>query len=170
MTANRPRPAIPDSVKIAVATRQLIGRVESGFCARTPGETLVIYRERILSVLAIHLGVARRDLRLDHDPPLRWRKYNARIKNKAARYTPNANDPSHLIYRTDVEHKLKTNVRGDGAQHPDRVLIKKERRRERGPKKKRTSFSRPINRSKNGSWPQGRRIQNTNRWPKKRER
>lgn len=75
-------------------------------------------------------------LHLDHDPPLRVRAYNPKIKDIAARYFPNANDPEYLCYLTDTAHRLKTNVRGNGAQYPDRVLITRERRRET-PKPKR---------------------------------
>ena len=46
-------------------------------------------------------------------------------------YSPDANDPEHLVYRTAHAHLIKTNVRGEHGQHPDRVLIKKERRRQK---------------------------------------
>lgn len=57
-------------------------------------------------------------------------------------YEPDANDPDHLFYRPhgpefDGSHLIKTNVRGDHGQHPDRVLIKKQKRLERGPRPKR---------------------------------
>ena len=77
-----------------------------------------------------------RALRLDHDPALGARRKVFR-KGEHVGYVPDANDPEHLIYREKHAHHIKTNVRGDGAQHPDRVLIKKNRRLERGPKPKR---------------------------------
>ena len=83
---------------------------------------------------------------LDHSLPLRIRAYNQKIKDVAARYTPNANDPEYLVYRTAADHRFKTNMRGEGAQHPDRVLIKRERRRERPKKAKRKWQSRPFTR------------------------
>jgi hypothetical protein len=83
-------------------------------------------------------------LHLDHDPPLAARK---KIKRGGivVGYEPDANDPDYLTYRTADDHRLKTNVRGDGAQYPDRVLIKKIRRIERPrPKRKYKWPSRPF--------------------------
>lgn len=92
----------------------------------------------------------------DHNPPLRTRGYNPRRKDVAARYTPHANDPDHLIHRTVHAHKIKTNIRGDGAQFPDRVLIKRERKRER---KKMREKSRKIPvAARRNPWPKGRKI------------
>lgn len=73
-------------------------------------------------------------LHLDHDPPLAARGRKGEGKNTV--YDPPANDPRFLVYRTERKHKAKTNLRGEHGQHPDRVLIKKERRR-----RKRTSVS-----------------------------
>ena len=73
---------------------------------------------------------------LDHHPALAAREKVFR-NGEHVGYIPAANDPDYLLYREEAEHRLKTNVRGDGAQHPDRVLIKKQRRLERGPKPKR---------------------------------
>ena len=83
---------------------------------------------------SIRLKVALRQLfgaapaHLDHNPPLA-------VRDKIMRdgivigYKPDANDPDYLVWRTADDHRMKTNVRGDGAQYPDRVLIKRERRR-----------------------------------------
>lgn len=132
---NRPRPAIPVVVKLAVAYRQylrVIPAIAMSFAKaakadRRTGASLA----SVLALLAEEMGVPGDALPLDHDPPLRWRKYVPIKKDIAARYTPNANDPEALIYRTLADHKRKTNLRGDGAQFPDRVLIKRERRREK---------------------------------------
>lgn len=114
----RPRPYIPLRVRLQVARRQL--------------EAVGITHDRSEALAhALRLLFGNDPCHLDHNPPLRARPYNPRIKDVAARYTPNANDPEYLIYRTKHEHHIKTNVRGDGAQHPDRVLIKRERRREK---------------------------------------
>lgn len=140
---NRPRPAIPVATKLAVAGRQiaafgiLIERVES--------DTATHYLEVQLTILAARLGCPRKDLRLDHDPALRWRRYDPRVKNVAARFQPNANSPEHLIYRTKEDHHRKTNIRGDGAMFADRVLIARERKRENPkPKRKHKWASRPL--------------------------
>lgn len=125
----RPRPHIPLDVRCVVALRQLQGFVTD------PREILDIDREAgdsnrrlltlLLKALCRHLGEDK--LALDHNPPLRVREYDSRTQL----YKPHANDPEFLIYRTETAHRFKTNVRGDGAQHPDRVLINRERRRER---------------------------------------
>ena len=138
---NRPRPYIPLPNRCNAAGQQLmvLGVNVFAWYMRDEGESLGALLHRRLAALAGKLGAASvADLHLDHNPPLRARPYNPRIKDIAARYTPNANDPAYLIYRTATDHRMKTNVRGDGAQFPDRVLIKRERRRERGHVTKRT--------------------------------
>lgn len=89
-------------------------------------------------------------LHLDHDPPLAARPRFRHGLGKKTYYEPDANDHAHLIYRGAHAHHIKTNVRGDGAQHPDRVLIKKERRRREGKraKPKRKWRTRPFPKSK----------------------
>jgi hypothetical protein len=80
------------------------------------------------------LGCNRHDLRLDHDPPLAARPRFRRGLGKKTYYQPPANDPDHLVYRPhgpefEGSHLIKTNVRGDHGQFPDRVLIKRENRK-----------------------------------------
>lgn len=151
---NRPRPNIPVATKLFVAGQQLV-MSGIGCPMKSAGETQTELLNLRLVHLAVLLGCERKDLRFDHDPPLRWRRYDPRIKNVAARFQPNANSPEHLIYRTKDDHHRKTNIRGDGAQHPDRVLIAKERRRENPkPKRKRKWASRPL--------------RSANRWPAQR--
>lgn len=53
---------------------------------------------------------------LDHDPALILRKYNPRIKDVAARYTPHAHDPDALVYREKADHQQKTTGRKPGAE------------------------------------------------------
>jgi len=128
-TVKRPRPHIPDMVKCNVAGRQILAAGINIFAEslRDEGETLRDFLERRLHMLSGLLGCKRSELHLDHDPPLRVRDFNKRT----GKYTPDANDPAHLIYRTAVAHRFKTNVKGDGAQFPDRVLINRERKRDR---------------------------------------
>lgn len=184
---NRPRPPISITTEVAVAGRQLLFDHEvnifAEFC-RAEGETLTALLERRLDRIAGILGCERKDLRLDHDPALRIREFNERRyravmdafqsgrittrerwRRVASCYTPNANDPTSLIYRSETDHKLKTNVRGDGAQFPDRVLIKRERKRER----KAEPDKRPAARGnkywnkkrelRRRPWPEGRKLQ-----------
>lgn len=125
------RPAIPFDVKLRVLCRQLgemfvedvVAMAEENRCLGT------LVNEK-LATLALLLKCDPLDMRLDHDPALgaREKVFKAGVH---VGYRPDANDPEHLIYRTEADHKRKTNLRGDGAQHPDRVLIKKQRRRER---------------------------------------
>jgi hypothetical protein len=88
---------------------------------------------------------------LDHDPPLGARMKRTMLDGTIV-YSPDANDPRHLVYRTAVDHQIKTNVSGEHGQHPDRVLIKKQRRRERParPKPKRRWPSRPFPKDRPG--------------------
>jgi hypothetical protein len=137
------RPHIPLKIRVVVAERQLreldpsvYGYVIPG--KKTAGNRLLV----LLPWLAKTFGCDVSELRLDHDPPLGARDEVRRHKSKKTQYIPDANDPDHLFYRPHGpehtgSHLIKTNVRGDHGQHPDRVLIKKARRLERNPKPKR---------------------------------
>lgn len=151
------RPTIPVEVKCRVALRQLgelrvdaviefnrpskaagymVGVV--GLSGRSLGRLLTEAMERLAETMCCNVS----DLRLDHDPPLGARQKERRGLGKNTYYIPDANDPDHLFYRPhgpqfEGSHLIKTNIRGDHGQHPDRVLIKKARRIERGPKPKR---------------------------------
>jgi hypothetical protein len=151
------RPHIPLEVRFRVAMRQLGG---SGFGFSNAGEWpdpdkwiaswkrtqfaqggLGVLLARFLARLAVALKCEVKDLRLDHDPPLGARP-QFRTGLGKTRYEPDANDPAHLFYRPHGpqfagSHVIKTNVRGDHGQHPDRVLIKRERKRLRKAKKRR---------------------------------
>jgi hypothetical protein len=65
---------------------------------------------------------------LDHDPPLCLREI---VDAERGIYVPAADDPEYLIYRTGEEHRIKTFVRGDGAQLSDAGKRRKEIRRKR---------------------------------------
>lgn len=136
------RPHVPVEVRVRVALRQL-GEIWPDEIIRlhqearsSMGHLLKVRLERLAELL----GCAVRDLRLDHDPALGAREKVFR-KGQHVGYRPDANDPEHLRYRPHGpefhgSHLVKTNVRGDGAQFPDRVLIKRARRREREAKEK----------------------------------
>lgn len=128
------RPHIPDAVKIAVAWKQLN--------APEPIAPWLTKEQRLRFskyAIAERLGCNVSELRLDHDPPLALRKYDAAKKA----YTPDANDPKFLFWMTELDHRTKTIIRGANGQHPDRVLIKKERRRTRLTKKRKMKFAWP---------------------------
>ncbi len=169
MMAKLYRPHIPLSVRCEVAERQMEKAVK---CLPT-NEHGIIYRDlpartykmkdrldAALFHLARILGCEVKDLRLDHDPPLGARPKHRRGLGKKTFYIPDANDPDHLFYRPhgpehEGSHLIKTNVRGDHGQHPDRVLIKKQRRLESPPRAKKTtrlSTSRKIPNAHN-PWP-----------------
>jgi hypothetical protein len=149
-------------VKVKVAERQFDAKFPNG---REPYDllkrdwTLSRRLEWLLFQIARAIGCDVKELRLDHDPPLGARPKHRRGLGKKTYYIPDANDPEHLFYRPHGpehagSHLIKTNIRGDHGQHPDRVLIKKARRLERGPKTKRpSSFSSPQMRSEKRTWP-----------------
>jgi hypothetical protein len=65
---------------------------------------------------------------LDHDPALAVREKV--FKNgKHVGYTPDANDPLYLVYRTKAEHDAKTRVRGEHGQFSDHALIRRSKRK-----------------------------------------
>jgi hypothetical protein len=143
------RPYIPLSVRCAVAERQMEKAVgclptnEFGVIFRDdPKSKLKPRLDAALFHLAKIFGCEVDELRLDHDPPLGARPKERRGLGKKTYYIPDANDPNHLSYRPHGpehggSHLVKTNIRGEHGQHPDRVLIKKQRRLEQGPKPKR---------------------------------
>lgn len=151
----RPRPYIPISIRLKVAERQYRNRytvmpttqksIADGVMAVGPDGL------KLKTFLQMLFGGAPVDL--DHNPPLRARTFSKRT----GKYTPDANDPDHLEYRLKApeanrSHYIKTYVRGDRGQFPDRVLIKRERRREKPKKKRKTKWaSRPMR--GRTSWP-----------------
>jgi hypothetical protein len=156
------RPHVPVEVRCRVLMRQ-IGTMfpDDLIAAYRPDFTVAPVHRRtygklfrmLIEHLAETLNCKVADLRLDHDPALAARPRVA-LRNGRMAYNPDANDPEHLIYREKHDHHIKTNVRGDGAQYPDRVLIKRERKR-RAParvKAKRKWASRPL-RSGKTKWP-----------------
>ncbi len=160
----RQRPGMPPmAVQLAVAERQ----ARQGdppeivdMIMRAPAKVV-----RLNFLLALLFGEDGPQAHLDHNPALRIRAYNPRIKDVAARYTPHAHDPEHLIWRTKEAHHIKTNVRGDGAQFPDRVLIKRERKRERRTSETAAKARRPKRKGgkipqRRNPWPIGRKIRN----------
>jgi hypothetical protein len=53
---------------------------------------------------------------LHHSPALILRPYNSRIKDIAARYSPNANSPDSLVYLEASDHLQRTTGRKPGAE------------------------------------------------------
>jgi hypothetical protein len=128
----RPRPYIPLYIRTVVSeklVRSLGGLPLSG------GRQSFNYRIRFNLNLAARIKGLTDDStwHLDHDRPLAARDFNERT----GKYTPDANDPEHLFYITDEEHRVKTLLRGARGQYSDIALIKRERRRNRPAKPKR---------------------------------
>lgn len=102
-------------------------------------------RERLKALLdCLKDRIGATALELHHDPALGAREKIMR-DGKIVGYIPDANDPLWLVYLDEHDHLIRTNVAGEHGQHPDRVLIKKQRRRER-PRPKRFAKA----------WPKGR--------------
>jgi hypothetical protein len=159
------RPHIPVEVKCRVAMRQL-GELWPDEALKANAGGHGAFLDRLLFKLAELLGCEVKDLRLDHDPPLAWRPWFRRGLGKKTYYEPAANDPHHLFYRPHgpqfaASHLIKTNVRGDHGQHPDRVLIKKEKRRQ---KKLVPARSAVVSHGKLG---RGRVRHGKTKWPKR---
>ena len=118
---SRRRPYIPLSVCVQVAERQ-VQVASPGFWRLY--EATISQNAMLNTPLSMghRLRLLLGDLfpegkyQLDHDPALILRKFrnDARLK-PAARYTPNANDPVHLIYRDTADHLQKTTGRKPGA-------------------------------------------------------
>ena len=129
------RPHIPLEARCRVVLRQL-GEL-------WPDELIRLNRGRLGNLLAVKLyelaqtlNCSVKDLHLDHDPPLAARMRRTMLDGVIV-YSPDANSVAHLIYREKRAHQIKTNVRGEHGQYPDRVLIKRARRLDK-PKKSRS--------------------------------
>jgi hypothetical protein len=105
-----PRPYIPLDVRCAVADRQ--------FALFPPPRT----KKELDIVLRLMFGNV--PVHLDHEPALALRK-----RTNTGRYIPPANDPNHLIYRVEEEHRTKTLHRGDHGQFSDIALIRRQKKR-----------------------------------------
>ena len=140
------RPTIPVEVKCRVALKQL-GELWIDDAIEAHQGGLGAFLNQLLKKLSELLGGK---LHLDHHPPLAARKRKG--EGKKTIYDPPANSVDHLIYREVEAHRLKTNVKGDGAQYPDRVLIKRERRRQKRKAKRKYKWAaRPLRSRSN--WP-----------------
>lgn len=136
------RPHIPIRVRCQVIARQLEedGQLYAVLTASAltadHGAQLAYLLQRKFSGEKVHL---------DHDPPLCLREI---IDAEKGIYKPDANDPDFLVYRTAEQHRLKTFVRGDGAQFSDaakrRRKLKAERRERPRPNRWPPKGSRPL--------------------------
>lgn len=117
-----PRPHIPFSIRVMVATRQLYeAGINAGQHARQEGETLKDTLTRMLPVL---FGDAK--VELHHRPALINRR-----RKKNGKYDPDANDQNHLVYLVEDEHDVETRIRGRNGAHSDLGLRRKLKRIEK---------------------------------------
>lgn len=129
-----PRPYIPIDVRLTVAERQL------GHTWSIKGQSRT---ERLRLMLLKLFGDD--PVHLDHDPALENRQIF--WSGDEAEYWPDANDPAFLIYRKADNHRIKTFVRGDGAQYSDAALARKNKRiaRNRNPKRRKAKIPARVN-------------------------
>jgi hypothetical protein len=104
----RPRPYIPLAVRVELAEQYC----EKGlwwplYCTAVEAGGMTLGRR-----FAILIGHLPKGVQLDHDPALILREFNART----GKYTPDANDPAHLVYREKADHQQKTTGRKPGAE------------------------------------------------------
>ena len=138
------RPYIPLKVRCRVALRQLGEVWHERYLQNCDGNYGLLLKG-LLGRLALMLKAEK--LELDHDPALVLREQHfVTFKGKMTlKFTPDANDPEYLVYRPDTGHRHKTHGvrREDSPEFSDRVLMKRQRRRER-PKRKKLWPSRPF--------------------------
>jgi hypothetical protein len=147
------RPRIPVETRCRVLLRQ-IGHFWPDDVIQANRGHLQKLLDRLLDELRTVLSPASDEpLHLDHDPALENRPFD----ETTGKYTPDANDLEHLIYRSKENHRLKTLVRGDGAQLSDAAIARKRKKSER--KKSRPKHlwsSRPLRSA--GRWPKERKM------------
>jgi hypothetical protein len=135
-----PRPHVPLRVKIKVAEKQLVRskNVLGLIDACSEGVRVEMARGPYLILLLSKLGVG--PWHLDHEPPLMLRR-----RRRDGGYIPDANNPEFLIWRTKEDHRIKTFIRGDGAQLSDAGKRRKEiKKRKKATRPKRIWPYRPI--------------------------
>jgi hypothetical protein len=153
----RERPPMPPlAVRVQVAERQFAQRYPEG----VPKKEGLRGGQWLAFLLMCIFDDDPPVVNLDHDPALILRKYNPRIKDVAARYTPHAHDPEYLIYREKADHQQKTTGRKPGA---DRTVTTKGS--DIGLKAK---FNRLEGRTKRR--PKAKIPQRKNPWPKRKFR
>lgn len=133
-----PRPYIPIPVRVLVAERQL---VEWGTSVSHIGKLPGGFGRRRLAYI-LHKLFGDEKYHLDHDPAL-----ENRLRTADGGYIPDANHPRYLTYRTDVDHAIKTYVRGDGALRSDAGQRRYNKRvaKNRDPKRRKAKIpSRPF--------------------------
>lgn len=120
------RPHIPIRTQCIVALKQLGELWPEDVLSATKNKTILL--DDLLKRLSDLIGAE--DLQLDHQPALALRE-KVFLNGEHVEYQPHSCDPEHLIWRDKDAHRIKTNVRGDGAQFSDLALIRRKKRREK---------------------------------------
>lgn len=165
--ARLPRPSIPDSVKVAVALRQLRLLDAPAVTLERTEKRIGPYLERLLFALQVFIKTTKK-LELHHRPALTNRP-KIRHGGTIVGYVPAANDPDFLFWLPEDAHDVETRVRGLRGAHSDLGLARKlkkiaENREKRPPTgvagkpkarhgRPRTSDSRPQVRPAKRKWP-----------------
>jgi hypothetical protein len=134
------RPHIPIRVRLLVIARQLQSAHKMYDVLNAMASVFPKDSARLEYLIEKMFGT--KNVHLDHDPPLCLREI---VDAEKGIYKPAANDPEFLIYRTEEDHRIKTFVRGDGAQLSDAAKRRKKLKAERP--------DRPRHK-----WPTGRKI------------
>jgi hypothetical protein len=134
------RPFVPIAVRLDVIARQL-QRDGKLMAVLTVSALTMKNSDRLAYLLKAMFGDE--PVHLDHDPSLVLRHYD----DATGKYTPDANDPEFLVYRTAEQHHEKTFLR-NGADFSDAA----KRRRKIKQERKENEPSRPSR------WPTGRKL------------
>lgn len=136
------RPFIPVKIRLDVIARQL-QESRQLYDVLTIAVLTLKDSERLDRLIKAKFGDEK--VHLDHDPPLCLREI---IDAERGLYRPDANDPKFLVYRTAEDHRVKTFIRGVGAEFSDAA----KRRRKLKQERKENEPPRPSR------WPRGRKI------------
>jgi len=142
------RPYIPFEVRCRVALAQHRKKppndpgIERSLLLEHPQAGGLGYVKYLALILHEMFGDDADKAHLDHDPALCNRrkrlktiKHNIFGPKRITVYSPDANDPKHLIYRIGGKvgdgspHDIKTRVRGEHGQLSDLAIARKEKRR-----------------------------------------
>ena len=173
------RPFIPLSVRVQVAERQF-DKTVAAIGAIDPEKNeherdMLVFRDfvdrehwrrgtsldkQLWTLLRFLFGEQR--VELHHQPALCNRMRRTKLSGEVA-YSPDANDPNHLIYLVKQDHDIETRVRGQHGQHSDLAIARKRKHKERKKTRPKTKWpSRPLRSA--SRWPKARTF---NRKPRK---
>lgn len=132
-----PRPSVPDSLKVAVALRQLRALDAPAATLERTEKRIGAYLERLLFALQVFMKTSK-PLQFHHRPALTNREKIVR-DGKIVGYIPAANEEPFLFWIPQDVHDVETRVRGLRGAHSDLGLARKLKKiaanREKRPRK-----------------------------------